>query len=620
MSASSNNANAAIFGHASDEAEDFEKAVKQATSGAYRQWPNEACFENLTEQRGPIQLVVHGTIPSWAAGSLFRTGPGSNKIDHVPGQPCGILQLSHWFDGLAHTHHFKIIQDPDHPSQAQVFYSSRRQSDGYVEHVQKHGQRNTVTFAQRSDPCLGIFGKIQSSWRLAKTLPRKTPIENIGVTVQLGVPGFQSESSSMHGGADKQTLWLGTDNNMLRKLDLDTLDPLDVHFQEELHPSLDGPSSCAHAMRCPQTGDYFNVNIKGGPKAKYRVFRVSAESGEIDILAEISRFDVRMAYLHSFFLSEHFVLLRIPSSHMKANGMGILWEKNILDAIVPFSEENKCKWFVVDRVGGRGVVAEFETDAAFFFHTVNCFEEKRPVIAGNFDDGSVQTDIICEVVEYPTMDIIRALSYDALLKRGDAAKDVWGEEKKARNSMPRLVRWKFTLPGVLTSSEAFPSAPSIWNSIWLYLYTLAVNLVHYFSHRKPSTVVKPTRVIHTPHAGELPTINPAYLTHRHRYVYSLTMGGLSTLSDCIIKTDTQTGSVLRWNNLHGHTPGEAIFVARPGAVEEDDGVLLSVVLDGRTEKSYLLCLDASTMTEIGRADVGFAVGHGFHGLHVADGA
>ena len=63
---------------------------------------------------------------------------------------------------------------------------------------------------------------------------------------------------------------------------------------------------------------------------------------------------------------------------------------------------------------------------------------------------------------------------------------------------------------------------------------------------------------------------------------------------------------------------EPIFVPNPdGEKEEDDGVLLCVVLDGVKGSSYLLCLDARTMEELGRAEAEFAVALGFHGLHVA---
>lgn len=41
----------------------------------------------------------------------------------------------------------------------------------------------------------------------------------------------------------------------------------------------------------------------------------------------------------------------------------------------------------------------------------------------------------------------------------------------------------------------------------------------------------------------------------------------------------RSGELLLWRR-EGHYPGEPIFLARPGASDEDDGVLLSVVLEG----------------------------------------
>ena len=43
------------------------------------------------------------------------------------------------------------------------------------------------------------------------------------------------------------------------------------------------------------------------------------------------------------------------------------------------------------------------------------------------------------------------------------------------------------------------------------------------------------------------------------------------------------------------------------------------MLDGEKGKSYLVCLDAKTMTEMGRAGVDFAIALGFHGAHVPSG-
>ncbi|KAG7148082.1 Beta like protein [Verticillium longisporum] len=76
--------------------------------GLFREWPNDAGFDGLTETRGPVDLVVRGRIPAWAAGSLYRTGPGACKVEDTKS---GTLHISHWFDGLAHTHRFDIVED-----------------------------------------------------------------------------------------------------------------------------------------------------------------------------------------------------------------------------------------------------------------------------------------------------------------------------------------------------------------------------------------------------------------------------------------------------------------------------------------------------------------------------
>ena len=63
----------------------------------------------------------------------------------------------------------------------------------------------------------------------------------------------------------------------------------------------------------------------------------------------------------------------------------------------------------------------------------------------------------------------------------------------------------------------------------------------------------------------------------------------------------------------GHYPGEPVFVSRPGAEAEDDGVLLSVVLDAAAERSYLLILDAADLSELARAEAPHHIPFSFHG-------
>lgn len=87
--------------------------------------------------------------------------------------------------------------------------------------------------------------------------------------------------------------------------------------------------------------------------------------------------------------------------------------------------------------------------------------------------------------------------------------------------------------------------------------------------------------------------------------------------DGLLKYDSQTRTAKTWK-VHAQSPGEAIFLPDPEGDGEDEGILLSVVLDGVAGKSYLLVLDAKEFVEIGRAEMVTVVSFGFHGAHVRD--
>jgi carotenoid cleavage dioxygenase-like enzyme len=63
----------------------------------------------------------------------------------------------------------------------------------------------------------------------------------------------------------------------------------------------------------------------------------------------------------------------------------------------------------------------------------------------------------------------------------------------------------------------------------------------------------------------------------------------------------------------GCYPGKPVFVARPNADREDDGVLLSGVPDAARGTSALLVLDAQTLEEVARAVVPHHIPFGSHG-------
>ncbi|HMY26593.1 MAG TPA: carotenoid oxygenase family protein [Solirubrobacterales bacterium] len=117
---------------------------------------------------------------------------------------------------------------------------------------------------------------------------------------------------------------------------------------------------------------------------------------------------------------------------------------------------------------------------------------------------------------------------------------------------------------------------------------------------------------------ELPQKNYGRVNGRHyRYAYGVGLRkGSSGFIDQLVKADVKIGESKLWREW-GVYPGEPVFVPRPGGKAEDDGVILSVILDGRRRKSALLVLDARNMEEIARASVPHHIPFGFHGLYAS---
>jgi beta,beta-carotene 9',10'-dioxygenase len=111
---------------------------------------------------------------------------------------------------------------------------------------------------------------------------------------------------------------------------------------------------------------------------------------------------------------------------------------------------------------------------------------------------------------------------------------------------------------------------------------------------------------------ELPRINYARCNERpYRYVWGVGSGPGGWL-ERVVKVDTAEHTTLSWSQP-GCYPGEPVFVARPHAEDEDDGVLLSVVLDAGAGTSFLLVLDAGDLSELARAETPHHIPFGFHG-------
>jgi len=72
-----------------------------------------------------------------------------------------------------------------------------------------------------------------------------------------------------------------------------------------------------------------------------------------------------------------------------------------------------------------------------------------------------------------------------------------------------------------------------------------------------------------------------------------------------------------WVPQNGEScPTEPIFIQRPGAVDEDDGIVITITINKEGTNSILVGLDGRTFEEVARADMPQVYALGPHGSFV----
>jgi carotenoid cleavage dioxygenase-like enzyme len=212
--------------------------------------------------------------------------------------------------------------------------------------------------------------------------------------------------------------------------------------------------------------------------------------------------------------------------------------------------DRPVRFNVLDRETGE-LVAVSEADAFFAFHHVNAFERGD--------------EIVVDVSAYPDASIIDDLYLDTL--RSPNARCPAVSESELR---------RYRLP--LNGDEAERRT--------LYEGSFDLPGIHYREYNTREYEYAYGVGVHDDHRGDF--------------------------SNQLVKVDIAIETATTWYQEGGY-PGEPVFVPAPDADREDDGVVLSVVLDVKSERSFLLVLDAQTFTEIGRAEAPHAIPFGFHG-------
>ncbi|KAM6969814.1 carotenoid-cleaving dioxygenase, mitochondrial-like [Aplochiton taeniatus] len=511
---------------------------------------------SVEETPEPIATETQGTIPSWIHGSLLRNGPGKFEF--------GNDHYNHWFDGMALLHQFKIVD-------GRVTYKSRfLQSDAY----KKNSEKDRIVMSEfgtlaMPDPCKNFFQRFLSRFEMIK------PTDNASVSFV----------------KYKGDYYVSTETNFMYRVDPETLESVQkVDWSKYI--AVNGAT--AHPHIDPDGTTYNMGNSYGSKGALYNIIRVPPEkAGAGDtlqgakVLCSLVPADKsHPSYYHSFAMSENYVvfieqpikmdLLKIVTSKLRGKGISgcIYWDPELETVL-----------HLVDKHTGQASSVKYHTKALSTFHQINAFEQ----------DGLLMVDMCCA----DDGQAINNYLIQNMRKSGDALDEVY-------NTMCRPLPRRFVLPLNVTAETPTD-----------------VNLNTRPASQATAVKVNPDKVwcLHEDLHGqdlleygglEFPQIHYARCNARpYRYFYGC--GFRHLVGDSLLKMDLEGKELKVWYQK-GFYPSEPVFVPSPDGVEEDDGVILSVVLTPSQDKgTFLLVLDARTFEELGRANVPVNIPYGFHG-------
>ncbi len=111
---------------------------------------------------------------------------------------------------------------------------------------------------------------------------------------------------------------------------------------------------------------------------------------------------------------------------------------------------------------------------------------------------------------------------------------------------------------------------------------------------------------------KVPTINTNCCMKKHQFVWATGSDNVQDYTNQLKKIDVCTSKEIIWQQKGCYTR-DPIFVQKPNAKTEDDGIILSVVLDAQKKQTFLIVLDGQSCKEIGRATIAHPIPFTLHG-------
>ncbi|CAL4974091.1 unnamed protein product [Urochloa decumbens] len=333
-------------------------------------------------------------------------------------------------------------------------------------------------------------------------------------------------------------------------VDPDTLDTLGKFDYTD---SLGGLIHSAHPI---VTDTEFWTLIPDLIRPGYSVVRMDAGTNERRFVGRVDcRGGPAPGWVHSFPITEHYVV--VPEMPLRYCARNLLRAEPTPLYKFEWHLESGSYMHVMCKASGK-VVASVEVPPYVTFHFINAYEETD-------EEGRV-TAIVADCCEHnANTDILDKLRLQNL--RSSTGQDVLPDA--------RVGRFRIPLDGT------------------------------------PFGELEPALDPEEHGRGmDMCSINPAHVGKEYRYAYACGAHRPCNFPNTLTKVDLVEKTAKNWYE-EGTVPSEPYFVPRPGAVEEDDGVAISMV-SARDGSAYALVLDAKTFQEVARAKFPYAMPYGLH--------
>lgn len=286
-------------------------------------------FEALNVEHDYWLDFTAGGLPADFAGTLFRNGPGRNRI--------GGQKYGHWFDG-----------------------------DGMLSRVTFRDGR--VHYRNRY---------VRTPKYLAETAQQKIVYRGFGTQRPGGMlanigrpPANVANTSVVYHAGRLLTLWEGGHPWELDPATLDTRGEFDYHGAlKYLWPF------SAHGKINPRTGEYINFGVQPGKTSRINLYRVSPQGRVVDT----GHFPLRApVFLHDFALTGHYAVFMIGPVEFKR------WWRFLagicsLDECMEFDPAVASRVMVID-LRTMKLVLDGEVPAGVFIHFGNAYEEGSRIV------------------------------------------------------------------------------------------------------------------------------------------------------------------------------------------------------------------------------------------------